>query len=45
MSKTPGPGTYENPDGTIKHHDPNWSLAKSQRFQNNKSAMLGPGAY
>lgn len=44
-SKTPGPGSYENPESTINHADPLWSLPKSPRFDMNKSAVVGPGAY
>lgn len=45
LSKTPGPGTYEQLDQKVKHTDPSWSLSKTPKLEMSKSAVVGPGAY
>lgn len=46
LSKTPGPGSYENLAFTkIKSKDPQWSLSKSSRDFSYKNNIVGPGQY
>ncbi len=46
MSKTPGPGNYEQANNHIKEKAPVWSLSKSARdYSNGERYNLGPGQY
>lgn len=46
LSRTPGPGTYENSNySTLKNKDPTWSLSKSSRDHLYKNHSVGPGQY
>lgn len=45
LSKTPGPGAYDQISGKIKVKDPSWSLSKSSRDINFKNGTVGPGQY
>jgi hypothetical protein len=45
MSKTPGPGNYEQ-DKLFKEKAPSWSLSKSARdYGNGDKFNVGPGQY
>ena len=46
LSKTPGPGTYDElAYSRVKDKDPMWSLSKSSRDFAYKNNVVGPGQY
>ena len=45
MSKTPGPGTYQQ-EKDLKEKSPNWSLSKTPRDHSpSEKYNVGPGQY
>lgn len=46
MSKTPGPGNYEQHGEMLKQKAPSWSVSKSSRDQlDGQRYNIGPGQY